>query len=530
MEENDCQKTEVSGMMQEEVYIDPDTLNDAGILFVRSEDPVSWLNISVTKQTYSSMGFYYRTTASGVDRVQVVMVDALRMIRPKWLDPGATLDDLIASNLVSALAIKQLRPVLDDEGNVDAEKTEELQECFRAAIAKVSCSGHEVSKREYIWQLFGHRVKCPTPSVTAVEMVNRVVELMGRSADVPQQGGSSPNSTDLLTQSDEFGTNANGKIKVLTMLGVTMKQQEVSNPNVANKLIQSYIRDNDLFGELQKLKLPKRDRIDVESAREDAIEVYQPFLSEVSALFVDMLFHEQGFFETLVSGINQSKGILELDDVSTGRAMVGFSDDFRSVIKLVDSSIKSGCLDYKGLKESVCKYVNDKAKVEISTGCSLGPNPVLPDLCKDIVVNVKTGKKSGRKKFIGAVTGLRDHVAQMVEQVRCEEDVYVDINLLSYLVNQLVSTTAVPGGDIPNIDGEFSVEGNIVVTNDQGAKFPMQLSSGKRIVISTRNYDLSRFKKRELEEILCGLDYLADEDPLLEQLRTAITNVLAESC
>ncbi len=530
MEESHCQKLEAPGTVQEEVYIDPDTLNDAGILFVRSEDPVSWLNISVTKQTYSSMGFYYRTSASGVDRVQVVMVDVLRMIRPKWLDPGATLDDLIKSDLVSALAIKQLRPILDDKGNIDEEKTEELQECFRAAIAKVSCSGHEVSKREYIWQLFGHRVKCPTSSVTAVEMVNRVVELMGRSSDVPQQGGPSPDSTKLLEQPDEFGTNADGKIKVLTMLGATMQQQEVSNPNTANKLIQSYIRDNGLFGELQKLRLPKRNRIDIECAREDAIEVYQPFLSEVSSLFVDMLFHEQGFFETLVSGINQVKDISELDDVSTGRAMVGFSDDFRSIIKLINCSIKSGCLDYNELKKVTCKYLNDKAKAEISTGCSLGPNPLLPDLCKDIIINVQTGEKSGRKKFIGAVTGLRDHIAQLVDQVRCEEDTYVDINLLSCLVNRLVSTTAVPGGDIPNIDGEFSVEGSIVVTNDQGTKFPMQLSCGKRIVISTRNYDLSRFNKGELEEILCGLDYLADEDPLLEQLRTTITNILAESC
>ncbi len=182
--------------------------------------------MAVTKQLYSLIGFYYRSSVTGNDQIQVILADINSIVAPRWCDP-ATLDDLLDNPLITKLSVKPLRPILDDECNIDKEKTDELHECFRGAIAEVIQYGPEKSIREWIAQLFGYEIKCPTKGLTSIELVNRVVMKAGRWNDVPQDGMISAEGIEELQPPDYLFATADSKGRVLSMIGSNFKQIKV---------------------------------------------------------------------------------------------------------------------------------------------------------------------------------------------------------------------------------------------------------------------------------------------------------------
>ena len=68
-----------------------------------------------------------------------------------------------------------------------------------------------------------------------------------------------------------------GKNHIFTKLGSEFKQVEVNNPNVSNKLIQSYLRENGVFDCLKHIKLPERNELDLNLRREQSIAQYRKY-------------------------------------------------------------------------------------------------------------------------------------------------------------------------------------------------------------------------------------------------------------
>ena len=508
-------------------YIDVSSVRGEGIVFLEGNDPLSRITLSVTKQEYSTMGFFYCTRASGKDRVQVVLVDVLGMVRPTWLSGGTTIEELANDNLISAMAIKNLNPVLDECGEIDKDKTQKLNECFRAAIADVSRSKHNISAREFLYQLFGHRINCPEESVTSVEMVNRVISLMGKEDNVPQGGQESTKSVQLLKKPKVLCANGGGQMDLLTILSSGLGQQQVTDPNTANKVLGAYLADNTLFGELKKILLPKKQSVDVELERELAMERYGPFLKDVSATFLQMITYEQGFLQTVIDGINKNNRFVEREDTELNGAVLGFNDDFSALASLINDSIHSGCMEYNKLEAIINRHNERKSNVEGVLCKSLGHPIESVNLCKDIVINVQTGKKNKRKKFIASLMCLRDNVSTIIDSLENDgQEPYIDVNALSELTNTLLSCTSMPDPKLPILPGEYSYPGHVIVTNEEGTKFPMILSSGKKVTINTRCYDITKYTRCELEEILSGLDYAAVDDPILNKLRARLVDTL----
>ncbi|PCJ28996.1 MAG: hypothetical protein COA94_02945 [Rickettsiales bacterium] len=497
-------------------YLDPDEINDAGIIFIQRNDPISTLAMSISKEKYSSMGFYYKTNASGRSETKVLYVEVLKMHRPKLGESGATIEDLVSDDLVTLLSIKKLRPSIVD-GVIDEIETRKIQEYFRIAIAKVTSNESKNTESELVYQLLGYRDKSDVKCLSIMEMVNEVVKLMGRSSDVPLQSSKQKLGIKTFHNKSKIDGGIEGKFGLISMFGSSFSQSESDT----NKPIHSYSKDNELFGELLNIKLPDRIPIDVKLAKIREIKIYQPILIKMSTIFIDMLLNNQRFFDTLSKGIVQDNVSIEI--------VRGFSDDFTKLFTLISQSVKSGSLEYSKLLE--CSSIHNDRKNILGKGCeSLIQTTELPELVSNILinVNVKCGNNS-RRKLVSSLSNLYDHVSYIKNSVDCDSECLVDINLLSSIVNNLMEVSSLRRPRICNISGDFERECKINVDNRCGTIYPMTMSSGKKIVLNTRYPNLLCYSKKELSEILRSLDNVSVEDEDMDSIRAMLTDILASS-
>jgi hypothetical protein len=288
--------------------------SSVGLVFVKSDDPVSRLTIAITKQDFSSIGFYYTTTTGGRKRTNVILMESFGLLAPKWSHDGYTMEDLLNNALVTRVAIKPLKAP-GDRSDLSACSAKRLEANFRAAIAKVLSEGPEISIRESLQQLFGQRIDNPTKSVTNVELVNRVVMMVGQWDSVPQDVSISTDAVESLGQTvHNIEPNTDGKMRVLQLMVFPLMPNEVSNPGVANKTLASYVVPNRLFGDLVDLPIPARNPILVEHVKRDAIAQSRPYLTKVICAFVDMLLTDQEFFAAVVGGIHRRQAIVNDDE------------------------------------------------------------------------------------------------------------------------------------------------------------------------------------------------------------------------
>ena len=57
----------------------------SGLIFIRSDDPISRIIMSITKQDYSFIGFYYDTKFfNGELKTIVILLDIFGLKKPQW--------------------------------------------------------------------------------------------------------------------------------------------------------------------------------------------------------------------------------------------------------------------------------------------------------------------------------------------------------------------------------------------------------------------------------------------------------------
>lgn len=110
---------------------------EAGLIYVRFEDPVSQWVMALSHHDYSAIGFYWPSTATGKLETLIVLIDAFRLSSPNWISPrGITLEEIRRRPNVSRLARRKLQPVFH-QGHLDVEATRKLQLQVRTSVATV---------------------------------------------------------------------------------------------------------------------------------------------------------------------------------------------------------------------------------------------------------------------------------------------------------------------------------------------------------------------------------------------------------
>lgn len=512
-----------------EMEINPSDFPDSGIIFVRSEDVLSLVCISITKQPYSTIGFFYKTSVSGMERINVILVDVHRFIQPTWLEREASIEDIIKNPLVSSIGIKGLNPVLDKNGKIDRTETQKLHSTFRQAIGNVIGHGTEKSYEETISQLFGYKVKYPTKGVTAVEMVNRVIMAMGKWNDVPQDGSLSAEALKLLRAPTLLGCGIESKTKMIQILTANFNQQEVCDPTVANKLIQSYIVDNGVFDEMMRIGLPDRDLNQVRMAQEATYILNSDYMSRSVATFTKMLIHDQGFYESILAGFNQSR-LIDFDgEDSHKQDLSDLSSDSDSLVDIVTSWIGSGEISYSRIISCLARI--DQTKQHISEKYSISLDrkrryPVI-DKSKLLLIKKDDHQPTDSKLMIGAFMSLREEIKNLANQVGSSSTPILSINDLIRPLNDIGNNLGLSVPNLELVGGDYTAPVTVLVKSNRSEGVPLTLRSGTKIILTLVNPNLEGLSRQDLIEVLESLDNLASNDHRFDNLRSIITSKLS---
>jgi hypothetical protein len=82
-------------------------LRDMGLIFVRNTDIINKIILKLHNFKFTSIGFYYKTTISGVPKIHVLLIDIFGIRSSQY--SIQTLDDLIESPSTDAIAYKCLK-------------------------------------------------------------------------------------------------------------------------------------------------------------------------------------------------------------------------------------------------------------------------------------------------------------------------------------------------------------------------------------------------------------------------------------
>lgn len=510
--------------------IDLNELPDCGLIFVSTEDSTALVAKAITKQNYSTIGFFYKTNVSGRIKVNVILVDIYRFTVPNWLGHGASLQSLIDNPLVSSVAIKGLRPIFDDNGEVDKIATGNLCSEFRQAIGLVIKNGTETSLREIISQLFGYSVENPTTGVTAIEMVNKVIASIGREDQIPQDGSLSAKAIASLNGPDVLGTDIASKSKMMQIIASNFNQQEVCNPSVANKLIQSYIVENDLFDDLQNIPLPERDPNIIRGKQEATAMLQSEYMAAGVSQFVKMLIHDQGFYQTVVAGFNETRMVSRKKDVDFKQSILELADDSRELADLLLKWINNGEVNYTELLSLISKLDDTKETVGERHRLYIDERVKLPIIenSKLLLLRKDKDKCNDSRYLVGAYLSLRDQMNEILREVRLSEnDPTININQMMENVNDMGVALGLNIKKLKPVPGEYSCRAIFNVTGTRSPCVPLILKCGRQVSIPLCNPDLGEFDKQTLIEILDALDVTASKDQRFNALRRNIASRLA---
>lgn len=572
-------------------HMELDEYPDCGLIFVGTEDAPSLVSMAITKQPYSTIGFFYKTRVSGRLAINVIMVDIYRFTLPSWTGKGSTLQDLIENPLVNRVAIKGLRPIMDEDDYVDRDATNILHSKFRQAMGLILQNGTETSLTEVISQLFGYEVDHPTKGVTAIEMINRVIALIGEESKVPQDGSLSAAAIRSLDAPDILGNDIESKGKMMQILAANFNQQEVDNPSVANKLMQSYIVENDLFDDLIEIPLPPRDCCVKLERQQVSIMLQSDYMAAIVSQFVKMLVNDQGFYRTVLAGFNQTRMVTIKREDEYRKSLLDLADDGENLARLLIKWIYRGEIDYIKLLSLVSKFDDTRDSIAQKHNCVMGDRMKLPIINKSKLLLLRKNRKptripdrmncqatdgEGRKHdgpedeghkdeehkdegyedegyegdakraedrewaedrdgsrddkryLVGAHLALRDQFQKILDIMNCEErDPIVDLNDMLKNMNDIGSALGIEAPPLELLPGEYSCRAILNITNVSPCCVPLVLKCGKHITLPLANADLSGFDRDVLEEILETLDLTASTDYRFSKLRGQITFRLA---
>jgi len=259
-----------------------------GIVLALSNDPLSKITVSVTKQEFSTIGYYYTFGST----TKVFLRDPFGLP----LYETASLEELKQCPLLRRLAIRPIKP--------------ELETAFRLSLAKKeTCGLREI--KEGIYQLFGFP-STPTKNLSSLGLVSNIISRMGKTlvnSNVNTLYGSG--YEDCIAQPSKDKGGIEGTIQVLSYAASFFNQN--TSPEITTdgkKLpwqIQSYILDEELFLPLQEFILPSSNEKEIKKA----FLKQRPRMEEGIKTFFSMI-QDPGFLFLVTKGCyNQGQKLLQ---------------------------------------------------------------------------------------------------------------------------------------------------------------------------------------------------------------------------
>ena len=501
--------------------ISPKKIKGVGLVFIRKDDPISHFVLSITKQLYSLIGFYYTTKSSGKERVNVILSDICGIISSGWMEPF-TIDNLINDPLVTQLSIRRLSDIIGEDGCIDKKATEELNANFRVSIANVTSLGSETSINEWIKQLIGFEIAQPTSGSTTVELVNRVFFEMGYWDKIQQNGSVSVEGIVDYKRPHFLPKTSEGKNHIFHGLGHDMKQLEVNKPNVSNKLLQAYLVDNGVFEPIEHICLPEKTKIEINLRREQSISQHKNFLTGAVSSFVSMLLEDPKFYSTVIDSINNNTLIKDTIDEKLKFSIYDLITTSSDVVGSIIGMIENGCISYDSLIKTIENY--HKKIYPALKLAKLSINK-FPTINKDVDRIVVIESSPDRSKFNEMLCKMRSQILGVKKSIKNCETPVINITDLIDNYNTLVTMSSSDDLVIKPIKSSKSYSG--IITTEKCSMIPIRFISGRKVIIPVIGCNLNDFTHFELHELLRALDVISKGEDRLDDLRSDISDNIA---
>lgn len=502
--------------------ISPKNIKGVGLVFIRKDDPINHFVLSITKQLYSLIGFYYTTKSSGKDQVNVILSDVCGIVSSGWMKPF-TIDNLVNDPLVTQLSIRKLSDIIGEDGCIDEEATRERNNNFRVSIANVTSLGPETSINEWIKQLVGFEIGQPSSGSTTVELVNRVFFEMGYWEKIKQNSTVSVEGLVEYKRPHILPKTSEGKNHIFHSLGSDLKQLEVNKPGVSNKLLQAYLMDNGVFDHIDHICLPKRTDIEIALRREQSISQHKNFLTSAVTSFVSMLMEDPKFYSTVIDSINNNTLIKDTIDERLKFSVYNLIKSGTNVISNIVGMIENGNISYEKLNEIINDYRKDVfpalkiAKLDINKFPNLDSN-------QDRIVVIENNPD--RSKFKELLHKMRSQILGIKSDIKnCKTPIVNITNLIDNYNTLMMMSSKTEDEMIKPMEEDKSYHS--IITTEKCITIPIKFTSGRMVIIPTVGCNLDQFTHSELHELLRSLDAVTNGDDRLDNLRGDIANKIA---
>lgn len=500
-------------------YIEPSQVCGVGLVLVHKDDLINNFVLAVTKQSYSLIGFYYTSRSTGRTRAHVILSDINGIVSSQF-NRNYTIESLIKDPLTSKLAIRKLKPVYDESGCVDDEATKKRDGYFKAKIAEVAAKGHNQSIENWIKQLIGYDQISVSKGSTNVGLVNKVLLETGNwdklSKSVPKT--KSVPRTDL----DDIPDTSEGKNKLFTILGNHLNQNVPSEPNISHSILNAYLVDNNILEPIQYLNLPPRNKVTLRLAQEKSIKNHRDFLTKAVSTFVQLTIEDPIFFSYIIKGINsnvkhQPRGQFQQNLIK----MIDCSND---VVTDLVNMIQSGYIDKNRIDQDLKRY-GDKLLTNLSS-LNLEPKnlPGLPSKMSSRLIIVEDNLEPSNYDY--NINLLGQELRKISTDLNNNSTPIININLLIQYYNNVVKLR--PYDRIEPIEPATTKKSHgAIVTTGSTEEVKIELTTGKRILLPLVGYDLSKYSRQELQEILKFVNIISDRQPEYRELLGDLSDYLA---
>jgi len=292
-------------------------IGDFGLIFIRKEDPIGKITCSITKQKYTIIGFYFKTTVSGKVEYKTIYYDIYGFSNLNSKPCGTynemqNLEDIVKNPLVSSVALKPLKKILKcDVDEVDEKKSMDLEEDLKLAMIKFSNDGSEKSIREWILEMFGYPIMEHTKGNTSIEYINKIMKEVNLYDRIKCNNSLDPEEMAKIASKECITPDSEGKLELFQVLGSGFTQYTTDT----DKLIQAYLYDNVIFNKTIELRLPEHNKLDIELESEISIKQHRELIKAFGCHLIEMLVDDPKFCEIVIGGINKTRNCGNLEPI-----------------------------------------------------------------------------------------------------------------------------------------------------------------------------------------------------------------------
>lgn len=491
-----------------------DEISGSGLIFIKMEDPISILLMSLTGQKYSLIGFFYSSNISGHNQINIIYTDIWGLLNPFWSDPKLLSDFIRENKHINEIKIRKIKKKLAVDFKISI--AEQIQPSLRPIIISKSSSDKKLDNninnieinnryKYLLMTIFNYYdIKLSTSFITPIETINKMI-------------------LDLSINNDHKDVN-NKNIN-----------SQPSNSKCSN--IKKYLIDSDLFGMIKSVYFQpffysknynfSRENIDNKKKRD--------FIKVLFDNFMEMMMGHELFFDHIMIKLtsnmdNTLKNIFFRDHLEK-IISENFVNSSNNIINFITISLKNSTVKYNDLISLLNKYDEDKlnlldnfrfeSKIESKHDLKIESKD-----SKDKIIIFKNNDS-----YYSSLKIIRDELSSLQENINNDTQPILNINLLLENINNIISISPGKLTPIPLINSETSFQGIFVVSKNQLKKIKTidiknSYSEKKKIILPAHGYDLSRFKKNELIEILHTLESEEFKDGRFDQMKSDLIKLL----